>query len=59
MRLPSREVSTICGPPLSGPDAGCAARETIPPSRTEPVSRGARGSETSKRLSSPVPQQET
>src|SRR3954454_19227639 len=31
----------------------------MPPRRTEPVSRGLRGSETSKRLSSPVPQHET
>ena len=31
----------------------------MPPSRTEPVSRGLRGSLTSKRFSSPVPKQDT
>src|ERR671933_245466 len=56
MRRPSRLTSTICGPPLSSPPVGCGARETIPPSRAEPVSWGWNGSPTSYCRNSPVPQ---
>src|SRR5215813_8276321 len=60
MRLPSRLISTICGPPLSAPlPEGCAARETMPPMRTLPVSLGFIGSETSYCCRSPVPQHAT
>src|SRR5919106_4463583 len=60
MRLPSRLTSTICGPPESGPlPAGCAARLTMPPIRTLPVSFGSSGSDTSYWWKSPVPQHDT
>jgi hypothetical protein len=44
--------------PLPGA-AGCGWRRTMPPSCTDPVSRGWNGSATSYCLSSPVPQQDT
>src|SRR5215218_8871179 len=61
MRLPSRLTSTIWGPPPSrwSGAAGWGWRRTIPPRRTEPVSRGWKMSATSYCLSSPVPQQDT
>ena len=50
-----------CGPPASGRSgaAGCGSRRTIPPRRTDAVSRGWNGSLTSYCLSSPVPQHDT
>src|SRR5262245_59959354 len=61
MRVPSRLISTICGPPFSGCPGwlGCAARLTIPPSRMELTFFGLNGSLTSYWMNSPVPQQET
>src|SRR5688572_25803092 len=60
-REPSRLISTICGPPLSGSPgfAGWAARLTTPPMRNEPVFRGLNGSVTSYWMNSPVPQHDT
>src|SRR5215218_10227759 len=60
-RLPSRLTSTIWGPPARGWSgaAGWDWRRVMPPSLTEPVSRGLKMSLTSYCLSSPVPQQET
>src|SRR5215203_6509751 len=60
-RLPSRLISTICGAPESRSSgaAGCDSRRTMPPRRTDPVSRGLNGSVTSYCLSSPVPQHDT
>src|SRR6185503_14220725 len=61
MRLPSRLISTICGPPFSACPGllGCAARSTIPPSLKELTFFGLNGSVTSYWMNSPVPQQET
>src|SRR6185369_13684629 len=58
-----RRVQRIGGidPPAVGRSgaAGCGSRRTTPPRRTDPVSRGWKGSLTSNCLSSPVPQQDT
>src|SRR6185436_17222761 len=61
MRLPSRLISTICGPPFNGCAGllGCAARPTMPPSLSELTFFGLNGSVTSYWMNSPVPQHET
>src|SRR6202030_398046 len=59
MRRPSRLSSIICDPPLSGPLLGCFPCDTIPPSRTLPVSFGLKGSLTLYCFRSPVPKHAT
>src|SRR5277367_6574861 len=58
-RRPSRLSSIICDAPFSGPLFGCLPCDTIPPSRTLPVSFGLNGSLTSYCFRSPVPKHAT
>src|ERR1700722_586503 len=55
MRLPSRLISSIWVPPLSGPAFGCGAFVATPPKRTEQVNFGLNGSLTSYWRNWPVP----